>query len=161
MKTKVSQIELEAFCHATEDEDKVIAALLNLVPKDLREKAKRKIKVSRLKGYHGNPIKILKLRLSKPGEAGRTLTHILTSMERDDVLYILNTINERVESSHLYIRIDKQTAYLGLPRPLTGDDVVKVKVTLSGAANPKDFVNYLKLAAGINGEKTEETSRKG
>jgi len=152
MKAKVSQIELEAFCHATEDEDKVITALLNLVPKGLREKAKRKIKVSHLKGYHGNPIRILKLRLSKPREAERTLTHILTSLERDGVLYILNTLEERVEGSHLYIRVDKQAAYLGSPRPLAGDDVVRVKATLSGATSPEDFAEYLESVVRPGGK---------
>ncbi len=143
MKVRASRVELEAFCHATEDEPKVRKALLNLVPEALRKVAERRIRAVTITGHYGNPIRILKLSLTGHKEAEKTLSFILKSLTPDDVVYILNTIGERVDPPHLYIRVDKQSAYLNTPRALAGDDTIRVKVTVNGASTSDDVEEYL------------------
>lgn len=147
MRSRVSRVELETFCHATEDESKVIAALLNLVPEEVRKRAERRVRISSLRGHYGNPIKVIRLSISKPSDAERILAHILTSMSSDDLRYVLDTLEERVDLPHVYLRIDKQSAYLSAPRPLAGDDVIKVKVTVEGVTSNRDVREYLERLA--------------
>jgi len=127
----VGSIELETFCHATEDQEKVVEAVLNLVPPELKRQARRKIKITTIKGHHGNPIKIIRLKISKPGKARKTLTHILSQLEEGEAQYIAQTLPQRTDGSHIYIRLDKQRAYLQAPLTLAKEDVIKVKIALT------------------------------
>ncbi|MEM4564720.1 MAG: RNA-binding domain-containing protein, partial [Desulfurococcaceae archaeon] len=53
-KVELNSLKLRAFIYATESEEKVLKALLNLIPPELRDR----VAVSRqlVKGHHGNPI---------------------------------------------------------------------------------------------------------
>jgi hypothetical protein len=124
----VEFMELSTHVHATEDEDKVRRALLNLLPPDLRVKVRPVVTES--SGYFGNTIKVLSLGI-RGGDAERALGFMLRSMDETDREVLRASLENRIEGSRLFIRFDKQMAYKGVIRLSDGDDVVKVTVGMN------------------------------
>ncbi len=143
----VSSLVLETIAHATEDLGKVKIALLNLLPPDLRKYYHGKVKIQELIGFHGNPISLLKLYITKQEHAQLTLINMLSGMEDFDLNELINTLSLRLDSSsNLYIRFDKQAAYLGKLRIMQGDDVIKVRVSFLPHIRGLEKVKYAILS---------------
>lgn len=144
-KRVVRRILMEATCHATEDPERVTVALLNILPSDLRGTAK----VSRqtLKGHYGNPITMLKTGF-EGDDADRVFLHILENLSEDDRRLIALTIDQRMDGSgNLYLRLDKQKAYLGKPSLYDGDDVIRIIISIRGR-KPLEVLSRLGLKFG-------------
>lgn len=124
--------ELTAFAHATEEPDRVKQALLNSLPGDSRGELEGWVTTALLKGYYGNPILVFKLRVEEPEKASVVLRWIIENLPPEDVALLNRTLEQRIDGSgHLYIRLDKQQAFLGRIRVYDGDDVIRVKGKLS------------------------------
>jgi len=130
MKRVVSSIYMETHCHATEDIEKVEAAIMNMIPPSLRNE----VKISRdvLRGYYGNPIIVLRVEILNSDHALMTAKFLSNLMTSHDRKRIRDTLALRLnELKNLYIRVDKQQAYRGVARVAEHDDVIKVKVSIS------------------------------
>ncbi|MEM2007389.1 MAG: RNA-binding domain-containing protein [Sulfolobales archaeon] len=127
-------LELSAFVHSTEDEEKVLSALLNTVPAELRSSFIQQIRTQSLEGYYGNIIKLVKLLVGR-STASNVLKHVLCSMSKTDREILLSTLESRVESrrTRLHIRLSKQDLYLGRVVLSEGSDVIKVVASFEGA----------------------------
>lgn len=124
MRAEPRSLEVSAIVHATEDEEKVIRALMNALP----EAAARRlsIKKGRYRGHHGNPITFLRADLKgrHPGEA---LRHVLANLPEEDREALCSGLGGYLdESGNLYIRLDKQRAYLNELR-LSQADPIRLK----------------------------------
>ena len=124
-----TRAELSCSAHATEDEGKVLAALLNVVPENLREQYAQAVETTRTMGYHGNPITIYRLVVEGP-DANKIFEHVASSLSEEDREYVDSTLSDRLEGRKLYIRVSKQWAYLGRLKVYEGDDVIKIIFTL-------------------------------
>ncbi len=121
----VESVELSTHVHATEDELKVARALLNLIPPELRPKAKLETSVG--EGFFGNMIKSLKASF-RGRESALVASYILKSMDQLDRAIIVASLNSRFSEGRLYLRFNKQLAYSGVIRLDDGDDVVKTVI---------------------------------
>lgn len=125
----VAYLELRVAIHATEDEDKVMRAISNVVPGSLLEEAERE--VDEFKGHYGNRIKVVTFRVRE--RAGEALAHLLSRLDPRDRSHVLSTLEERVgPTGSLHLRLSKQDAFLGRLVVFEGDDVVKVTVGFRG-----------------------------
>ena len=107
----VNEVEVSAFAHATEEEVKVEKAIRNI----LHEEA-RSIRLTRrkLSGYYGDPITIIKGKMKKK-EATKVLENILRRLSTLDKQRLLDESEDRLDDGgNLYVRLDKQKAYLGM-----------------------------------------------
>lgn len=127
-------LELSAFVHSTEVEERVVSALLNAVPAELRSSLLQQVKKQSLEGYYGNVIKLVKLSVGRSA-ASSVLKYVLCSMSKTDREILLNTLGSRVESrrTRLHIRLSKQDLYLGRIVLSEGSDVIKVVASFEGA----------------------------
>ena len=141
-KVKVNYVDLKAFVHATEDIDKVVTAISRLIPKDIQESIKQSI--TTVKGHYGNEITIIDIRIPKR-RARDVLKNIVCSLTNTDRSILLATLESRVDrkTSHLYLRISKQEAYLGRVRLMDGSDVIKLVIGFSRVSSIDDLRNYL------------------
>ncbi len=137
-------LELSAFAHATEDEGRVLSALLNAVPAGLRQVLAQRVRVQSLEGYYGNVIKVLKLSI-EGDPAGEALRHLLCGMSGRDRDLLLATLEGRVERrrARVHVRLSKQDLYLGRMVLSEGDDVVKVVASFEGVRR-SDLATVLK-----------------
>ncbi len=126
----VSRIEARVYVHATESKEKVLQALLNLFPEDVREELV--IEEEMYEGHYGNPIVVLTARLE--GEnARKALESILSRMRAADIRYLEGSLDERVDKSGaMYFRVSKQDAYLGEVSIYEADDVIRISVHYHG-----------------------------
>lgn len=97
----IARIEIESFCHATEDEKKVLEALKNLTD--------AKFEKNNVAGHYGNPIKIYKVKITRKKDINDFLT-LFNKIDKN----ILEPIEERIdEKGRFYLRLDKQSLYSG------------------------------------------------
>jgi hypothetical protein len=136
----VREVEISTFSHATEDEDKVENAITNLLPEENRDLwLTRKT----LKGYHGDPITIVTGKIRTKKGATGVLRRVVQALSSLDQQRILDELEERLdEGGNLYIRLDKQNAYLGKVR-LLETDPVKMKFRLR-LPHGKDRMEYVR-----------------
>ncbi|MGQ9641686.1 MAG: RNA-binding domain-containing protein [Candidatus Bathycorpusculaceae bacterium] len=109
-KAPIAYIDIRVFAHATEDADKVLKALYNVLPEAAVDTVI--FKKRSLTGHHGNPIILFEARLK--GELAQEFFEKLsTGLGVLDKEQLSSEIRRHIENGNLYIRLDKQSAYLG------------------------------------------------
>ncbi|MHA1408965.1 MAG: RNA-binding domain-containing protein [Candidatus Odinarchaeia archaeon] len=107
---KFKEIEFEVFSHATEDKQKVISAVKNLIPPDFHSGLE--ICENMLIGHYHNPIIKINILLSNDHAVLETLYYIFSSMSKNEKDNILKRLSSFIDDSGtLYIRLNKQDAY--------------------------------------------------
>jgi RNA binding exosome subunit len=117
----VAYVDVRFCAHATEDLDKVIEAVQNVLPSDHIEYIT--FKRSNVEGHYGNPITLFDTRI-KDKEMVRALVENLSanlsSLYKEE---LDRTINRCVEKGSLFIRLDKQAALKGKTKFATSDPI--------------------------------------
>ncbi|WP_394296995.1 RNA-binding protein [Palaeococcus ferrophilus] len=133
-------VRISTFIHATEDEDKVLEALSTFIPGEIDDEDVN-FEVVSTEGYFGNPIKVVTAEIKRSKAVRAFLKHLKSLLTEDDVDYILEHLDEKVdEDGTLYIRFDKQKAYLGEAEVAEGEDVIKVMVKVKAFPMRKESV---------------------
>ena len=127
---RVEKLVIQVLCYATEDPKKVLKAVENVLGAD----AARKMSMSseRLEGYYGDPITLMRIFLPDRELCEKALLRIfsnLSSSERDELWRDRSKLGRH--GGKLYIRLDKQEAFLGRIRP-SDKDPIRIVVELRG-----------------------------
>jgi RNA-binding protein len=121
------QAEINVFIHATEDRAKVIKAVHNLFPKDAELPNYTE---TNLDGYFGDPITTLSFVVKNRRPATELFMNIMAGLSSLDYVSLIDELPQRLdETKNLYIRLDKQKAYLG-KFVLERHDALRVKFSL-------------------------------
>lgn len=144
---RVQSLQLSAFCHATEDLQKVCRCFNTFLPVELKESVKPTVRTVR--GHHGNPIEMVQLSL-KGEEARSSALKIFSGLEDKELQRLLVTLPDMFEGSKLFLRFSKHSAFKGLQNLTSGGDAVKVIIGFSGYLKSKNYVEVL-TEAGLIG----------
>ena len=109
-KLPTGNIEVRVFSHATEDEEKVLAAVCNVLPNEVSEGVV--FQRSSLTGHHGNPILILEANIKEKQALPLVLDKIGRGLSSLDKETFEREINLHLEKRNLYLRFDKQAAFI-------------------------------------------------
>jgi len=127
----IRSMEIRVFVHATEDKDRVLQALEELLPEDVFDEVE--IIEESYHGHYGNPITVLTIKIRDPRKAEATLNYILSRLSQGDRAVLASSLEDRVDKEGtLYFRLSKQDAYLGRLVVYEADDVVRVSVNFTG-----------------------------
>ena len=107
----IAYIDIRVFAHATEELERVVKSVQNILPSDLVNTLS--INKRDLTGHHGNPIILLEGRIKNRRMAQAFLGKLASSLRLMDKEKLGNEIDSHLEKGNLYIRLDKQAAYLG------------------------------------------------
>jgi len=107
----IAYLELSLLAHATEDSDKVLKAAQNLFPTDCLDKIF--FSKNTLKGEYGNPITFCKTQIENPELAEALLRNISSNLSTLDRETLLQELRMRTKKGNLFLRIDKQAAFMG------------------------------------------------
>ena len=110
-KPPIGYIDVRVFAHATEDSEKVLVAVRNLLPVELGESVV--FQKTRLSGHHGNPIVLFEAKLADKQVLPTVLQKIgagLTSLDKEQ---LEGDVKLHLEKRNLYLRFDKQSAFQG------------------------------------------------
>lgn len=114
-------MDIRVFAHATEDLDKVLTAARNVLPP---EKVGSVIfRKTNLTGHHGNPIVLFETRIKDKDTLQAVFEKLSSSLSILDKEQLNSEITRHLEKGNLYIRIDKQSAYLNQIKLSTEDPV--------------------------------------
>ena len=120
-KYPIAYITIRVFSHATEDPEKVQTAIRNTLPEQLA--AELVFSKLSLTGHHGNPIVIIEAKLTNRETLPGTLEKIAASLSSLDKQQLSDEVKQHIEKHNLYLRLDKQNAYLGSLKLATNDPI--------------------------------------
>ncbi len=102
-------VDVSAFAHATEDEERVKRAVFNIIPG-----VGANPKVQRLRGHYKDPIVLIMASIKRKKAAQEAFHSIIKALSFQDRQRLLYEIEDRVDDSgNLYLRFDKQNAFRG------------------------------------------------
>lgn len=142
-KLLISQIEVAVFAHSTENASKVKKAVKSLLLKPVPAE----FKIAHLKGHYGNPIRLITLTVSNPGQAYELFMGVVSRLDETCKEHLVRTLRGRMDDKgNLYLRFDKQWALKGELK-LREEDPIRVKVkfrkTLDVAKLRGEILRYL------------------
>lgn len=132
-------IEARAFCHATEEEERVATALRTVVS----ETAPRR---EVLEGHFGNPVVVLTARVDTAPEVRTVWARVLAALGKD---VVLQGLDDRLDENVVYhLRLDKQRAYMGNIEAATTPDVIALRAKVAAFPSKRETaLQTLRLAA--------------
>jgi len=123
-KPYIGYVDLRVFAHATEDAEKILTALHNLLPSDLAETMQ--LEKNSLTGHHGNSITLFTTHITDKSLLPTVLEKIGKNINALDKNNLNDNLSLHIEKTHLYLRFDKQAAFLGKIK-FTQDDPIHFK----------------------------------
>lgn len=121
----IAYVDVRVFAHATEDLDKVLKAARNTLPPESIDTVT--FKKTTLTGHHGNPITLFEARIKNKKVARAFLEKLASGLSMVDKEALNSEITQHLENGNLYIRLDKQSAYLGELR-LSSTDPIHIRM---------------------------------
>jgi len=142
VKQRILRIEFSVHAHATEDVERVKQALLNLLPEHVREKVAFSEAV--VEGHYSNPIRRMSVHISGE-DAIKVLEYLGSKLDDIEKRALAVSLDLRYDKKEgrLYIRFNKQDAFLGRIKLYDGDDVIRVVVVFRGSPKLEDVKRVL------------------
>ncbi|MCL1966038.1 MAG: hypothetical protein FWF66_07185 [Candidatus Bathyarchaeota archaeon] len=107
----IGYVDLRVFAHVTEDSEKVLTAVRNLLTPDLVETVQ--FTKNSLTGHHGNAITFFTAQLTEKKLLPTLLEKFGQNISALDKEELHTNFNLHLEKTNLYLRFDKQAAFLG------------------------------------------------
>jgi len=120
-KSPIGYVDIRVFAHATEDQERVVSAVRNTLPQELGESAV--FKKTGLTGHHGNPITLVEVELVDRQMLLAVLERIGSGLTALDKETLNSEMPLHLEKGNLYLRFDKQQAFLGELRFSSNDPI--------------------------------------
>jgi RNA binding exosome subunit len=139
-KPPIGYIDIRVFAHATEDTYKVQTAVRNLLPEELTDTLI--FETTSLTGHYGNPITLLSTKLTDKKTLPAALEKIGSGLNSLDKEELSRDLKLHIEKRNLYLRFDKQSAYLGTIK-FTQVDPVHFKIHFKNKS-PQEIVDICK-----------------
>ena len=124
-KPPIAYIDIRVFAHATEDPEKVLTAVRNILPKEIGENAV--FQKTSLTGHHGNLIILFETKLTDKQALPTALQKIgggLTALDKET---LNSDMKLHLEKRNLYLRFNKQSAYQSELR-FSQNDPIRFKI---------------------------------
>ena len=124
-KPPIAYMDIRVFAHATEEPSRVQTAVLNLFPADLAETLI--FQGTNLTGHHGNPIILFTAKLTDKKLLPKALEKIGKDLSVLDKEELNHDIKFHLEKGNLYLRFDKQSAFMGALK-FSQNDSIHIKI---------------------------------
>jgi RNA binding exosome subunit len=121
----IAYIDMRVFAHATEESEKVLTAARNTLPTESASTVM--FKETALTGHHGNPITLFETRIKDKKVAKAFLEKLASALNMLDKETLNREFAQHFENGNLYIRLDKQSAYLGALK-LSSTDTIHLRI---------------------------------
>ena len=121
----IAYVDIRFCAHATEDIDKVMEAVHNILPSNKGEEVT--FNKSCIDGHYGNPITFFETRIKDKETIKALVANLSTNLGSLDKDALGNQINRYVEKGSLYIRLNKQAA-LQSKIKFTISDPIRVRI---------------------------------
>ncbi len=120
-KIPIAYIDIRVFVHSTENTDKVLNAVHNTLPTELLDKIL--FKKTNLKGHYRNPIILIESRVKEKDVVGALFEKLASNLNNMDKELLSSEIKQHLDKGNLYIRLDKQSAYVNELKLCSADPI--------------------------------------
>ena len=126
----IAYVDIRFCAYATEDIDKVMDAVHNILPSNEREKLT--FNKSYVEGHYGNPITFFETRIKDKETINALIENLSTNLNSLDRKALGKQINRYVEKGSFYIRLNKQSALQGKIKFAFSDPIrVRIRFKIS------------------------------
>jgi RNA binding exosome subunit len=139
-KPPIAYIDIRVFAHATEDPSKVQKAVQNLLPEELAQTLV--FQKTSCTGHHGNPIILFTAKLEDKKLLPKVAEKIGATLGVLDKEELERDLKLHIEKSNLYLRFDKQSAFLGAVK-FSQNDPIHIKIHFKNKT-PQQVEEYAK-----------------
>lgn len=157
MEFPFSNAVVSTHAHVTEDEQRVLEALRTLLPEAVE------VSQSKLKGHHGNPITGFEARVNRRILLRELWERVVAKLRAGELDNIRGILPARIdESCRLYLRFDKQLAYLGELVLSGSGDAIHLKLKMAAFPAKREIAIGLVekfIGAGQKDEKEAQIHR--
>ena len=138
----IDYVEVRVFVHATEDEDKVQTAIATILPPELVDEIS--FKKTKLSGYHGNIILLLETRIQRKPLVHAVFLRLTRHLSPSDKEDLTDEIEHHLDKGALYLRLDKQAAYLHHFK-IHPSDAIRLKLHFKQKSQ-KEIIEFCRVA---------------
>ena len=117
----IAYVDIRFFAHATEDVNKVIEAVQNIIPND--ENIEIIFSRTRLEGHYGNLITTFQARIKNKETVKALIKKLVANITLSAKDELSRTINRYLENGSLFIRVNKQAAFKNKIKFTTSDPI--------------------------------------
>lgn len=117
----IAYIDIRVFVHSTENIDKVLNAVRNVLPTELFDKIL--FKKTALKGHYRNPIILIESRVKEKDVVGAFFEKLASNLNNMDKELLSTEIKQHLDKGNLYIRLNKQSAYVNELKLCSADPI--------------------------------------
>ena len=122
----VTKIEARGYTRATEVSDRVAASIMFIFPERLRQKVS--ISMSNAEGQAGDAIVVISATLEGQEDCEGVLNYVLEQMDSHSLRALERSLDIRLDDKcTLFLRIDKQAAFLGMMKLADDSDVISAR----------------------------------
>jgi len=152
MDITISKVECSFSVHATENFDKNMEALENLIPDELIEETE--IVIEELEGGYENPIEYVVTSFSNKKLVTKILEYIVSKLSKEQKMQLYDEFEERFnqDKKSFHIRIDKQGIYNNQLIISSATNVIKIEIKLRSYIKDVDYKQFL-IDKGLLSEK--------
>ncbi len=138
----IGYIDIRVFAHATEGPEKVQVAVCNLIPSELAENLL--FEKTNCTGHYRNPIILFTAKLTDQKLLPKVIDKFAANLSALDKEDLNRDIKLHVDKSNLYLRFDKQSAFLGKAK-FSQNDPIHVKIHFKDKT-PQEIVDVCRNA---------------
>ncbi len=136
--SRVIWLEVTTLIHATDNEEKVMNAVLSIMPKVVT--SKMHIRTRSLEGHYGNPIRLFKATIKSNECLELVLINMIRNLNEFDKIALLDRLPLYLtDKNTLYLRVDKQAAIKGIVS-ITENDPIRFKIKFKTTSRKKDVL---------------------
>jgi RNA binding exosome subunit len=121
----ITYVNIRFFAYATEDLEKVVEAVQNVLPSDNIEEII--FTRSNLEGHYGNPITLFETKIKDKETIRALLENLSSHFSSLDKKELDTETNKYIEKGSLYLRLDKQAALQGKIK-LVKSDPIRIRI---------------------------------
>ena len=148
MDISVVKVEFSFSVHATEDVEKNLEAVQNIIPQEIIEDTH--IKQEKLEGGYGNPIEFFQISFTRKQEIDYALQNIAAKLSEEEKKSLANDFSERFDTkkSVFYFRAKKESASRNILQTTSASNAIKIAIKMRSFVKGVDFKEFL-VNAGI------------
>ena len=121
----IAYVDVRFCAHATEDTEKVMKAVYNILPSNQTEEIE--FKKSSVEGHYGNPITFFETRIKNKEIIKAIVENLSSNLGSLDKAELGRELHRFVEKGSLYLRLDKQAALQGKIK-LVKSDPIRIRI---------------------------------
>lgn len=144
MTISFTKLDFSFSVHSTENFDKNMIAIANLIPDEIIKDTK--ITVEELEGGYDNPIQYVFIKIRKPNEIEKIIENLARKLTQEQKNQLNNEFEKRFDfdGKTFFLRIEKEAIFKNKLDIATSDNVIKIAIKMVSYIKNVDFKEFLK-----------------